>query len=554
MAGTPDEPSGYDPSSVGSDQDMDRKHDAGVMIQNVKKMDDPEALLYEHPDYVNYKHKWQKYIDCYLKTDIYRFIHQHPREHQDDFQMRVKRGYFFNYVESIVDLYVAYLFEGGVTRDPDKELSDEYQLLYDNADLGETGYQVFMQTAATFAICMGHVGILVDMPRVDEELQSRADEKAMGIRPYLTMVHPKQILDWEIDDKGKFEWVKIEISRPQGRDWKTTLDVDSRHFVIWKKDGWERWVYRTKLTGPLEGRPAGAEPETEAVRDDFGEHSLGEVPLVILKNERDLGHEWFGDSAVRDIVDINLAILNWCSFADEEVANRCLNILTAQRDDTDRPVEISHHNVIEYADGANPPDYLTPGETPLKLIWEAVSKARDEIYRLAKLSGSTGLLGVREATSGVAYAFEFNETNQSLCKKAEFLEQAEKEIHRLFAKWLTKEFNGTITYPREFGVDDFLVELQILAEGRTTLTSETAIKELEKRVITKLFAKSRQQLREKMKSEVDRANWGLVPMTMQPLNFESFKTVPAELTGGPSSAPTAKPGGQPPAPTAGPEK
>jgi hypothetical protein len=240
-----------------------------------------------------------------------------------------------------------------------------------------------------------------------------------------------------------------------------------------------------------------------------------------------LAHDWFGESAVRDICDINLAILNWCSFADEEVANRCLNILTMQRDETDRPVEISHYNVIEYAEGADAPAYLTPGETPLKLIWEAVDQARNEIYRLAKLSGSTGLLGVREATSGIAYAFEFNETNQSLCKKAEFLEQAEIEVHRLVGRWLQKEFDGAITYPREFGVDDFLTELQILAEARSTLTSETAIKEVEKKVANKMFAKRKQKLRKKIEEEIDSSE-------AKPLGvFESFSSVPSAMTGAP---------------------
>jgi len=114
--------------------------------------------------------------------------------------------------------------------------------------------------------------------------------------------------------------------------------------------------------------------------------------------------------------------------------------------------------------------------------------------------------GSREATSGIAYAFEFNETNQALSKKAESLEQAEIEIHRLAAAWMNTEWKGSISYPREFGVDDFLAELQLLTEARTTLTSDTAIKEFEKKVMGKMFSREKQELRDKIQEEIETAN------------------------------------------------
>ena len=546
--GTADDPSAYDSGSTGSNADFDVRGDTTdtPLVAGVSRQEEAPALLYQHPDYLLTVGKWDKYIDCYRANDIYQFIHKHPREHQDVFAMRIKRGYYFNYVASIVDLYVAYLFEGGVTRDPGNSIP-MIEEFYEDADRAGTNYNLFMQIAATFAICTGHAGILVDMPQGDESIKTEADQKKKKVRPYLSLIQAQQILDWELDEFGNFEWVKIQENRPQERDWQTTVDTDSRYFLIWTKTNWERWKWYTEYEEEV-GEGATGRSIERAVKIGDGNNPLGEVPVVILKNNRDLAHAWFGDSAVRDIVDINLAILNWCSFADEEVANRCLNILTMQRDETDKPVEISHYNVIEYAEGAAAPAYLTPGETPLKLIWEAVDQARNEIYRLAKLSGSTGLLGVREATSGIAYAFEFNETNQSLCKKAEFLEQAEIEVHRLVGRWLKKDFDGAITYPREFGVDDFLTELQILAESRATLSSDTAIKEVEKKVTSKMFAKSKQKLRKKIETEIEEAE--ARPMGV----FESFGSVPSAMTGVPGGKQGDTSGKEPSDPTSDPKK
>jgi hypothetical protein len=198
---------------------------------------------------------------------------------------------------------------------------------------------------------------------------------------------------------------------------------------------------------------------------------------------------------------------------------------------TDTPEVLSHHNILEYVPGSKPPEYLVPGETPLKLIGEWIDRAKDEIFRLSKLSGSTGLLGVREATSGIAYAYEFNETNQSLAKKAEGMEQGEIEVHRVVAKWLSKTWDGSVNYPREFGVDDFLQELALLTEARGNLSSETAIKELEKKILAKMFSRENVELRSKIKSEVEKSDPKSIGFA------ENFNTMPGSLTGGSNTVP-----------------
>jgi hypothetical protein len=507
--GTPDSPSLTDVSVVGANAYIDQSN-ASSSSTDSEDRTDLEALLSTHPDYDASVEKWEKYTDCYLARDIYRYIYQHSREHEDDFKKRVARGYYYNYVAAIVDLFVAYLFEAGITRETagDNAFAKEIERFYKDADLSGVNYRVFMQMAATFAITAGHVGLLVDAPKAEEGFSNEEARQRANHRPYLSLIQASQIVDWELDDQNKFVWVKLEVKRSQGRTWRDAYDSNIRNFVIWDRDGWQEWEVKNN---------------DEVDKKGEGEHKLGEVPLVILKNSPSLTHAWFGESAVRDICDINIAILNWGSFADEEIANRCLNILTMQQQDTDKPINIGHYNLLTYEEGTNPPSYLTPGSTPLELIAKREEQGRNEIYRLAKLGGSTGLLGVREATSGVAYAFEFNETNQSLASKAESLEQAEVDIHRLFAKWFDKpewqEIDTTITYPREFGVEDFLVELQILTEARSTLTSKTAVKEVEKKLAAKLFARDSQELRKKIEGEIES---GRQPVSMP----QNFRTIP----------------------------
>lgn len=504
--------------AVGSNQYLDASIDDIVSekFDFLDKMDEYDALTYEHPDFTQNLPKWKKYEDCYEAEDIYRFIFRHPRESEDMFLTRLKRGYYYNYCASVVDLIVAYLFHSPIERIAGDALKDDLDVLYSDSDFAGATFVNFMQDVASFAQIHGHCGVLIDAPKADH-LDSEADRKEQGIRPYLTRIKATQIKDWSLDRFGKFEWVKIEIERERERDIFLPASGSVRHFLVWDREKWEEWEVN--------------DDEETAQLLDTGDHGLGAVPLVIFYNERAKNHRWFGSSMLRDIADVNIALLNWSSLGDEEIAERCLNVLVMESGGSDTPEVLSHHNILEYTPGSKPPEYLVPGDTPLKLIGEWIDRAKDEIFRLSKLSGSTGLLGVREATSGIAYAYEFNETNQSLAKKAEGMEQGEIEVHRMVAKWLNSEWDGNISYPREFGVDDFLTEMQLLTEARSNLSSETAIKELEKKITAKMFSREPMDLRSKIKSEVENSDPKSIGFA------ENFGTVPPGLTGGKDTVP-----------------
>lgn len=496
--------------STGSNAYLDQTYDSeDRVIVGKTNMDAAEALLYTHPEYDANVQKWEKYVDCYEANDIYRFIHKHGREADDFYKQRVKRGYYRNYVASVVDLFVAYLYHAPITRDV--PATGAIAKFYRDCDRRSTSYEHFIKKAATLAQVVGHVGVFIDMPQTEKIFRNKKEEEEADHRPYLAIIKAQQITDWHLDQHGNFEWVKIQVDDPGVRSWTKEVDTDVKHFVIWTRDSWEKW----EVEGI--GNSASAKLVAE------GDNPLGEVPLVIIRNCESLSHKWFGVSSVRDISDLNLAILNWSSLGDEEIFERCLNILAVEATEG-QTIEWGHHNVLEYGDCTHPPQYLTPGTTPLELILKWIESAKDEIYRLAKLGGSTGLLGVREATSGIAYAYEFNETNQSLAQKAEYLEHGEREIHRLFYKWLSEEEEYdtiTISYPREFGVEDFSMELAILMESRNNLTSKTAIREIEKSLTRKMFAKHPQELRNTIKQEIDKAD----ARPVEPYTFENMPPV-----------------------------
>jgi hypothetical protein len=498
--------------------------DANQVRAAARAMDDAAALEYTHPDYDANVKKWEKYIDLYCAHEIYNYIYKHPRETTESWEARVGRAYLYNYASSVVDLFVSYLFSVNIVREEtsDENMKSEIQTVLSDADMKGTTYDVFIRTAATFAQVMGWVGVLVDAPSIDtDNLLSERDRKDKGIRPFLKMILPMHLLDWAIDDFGKFLWVKIEVPVfEESRTFKEKVDGAERRFLIWNRDGWELWsVIRVE----------GMDPIVKKIREGVSPTDIkGTVPFTILRNAPKCNHDWMGESALRDIADINIALMNWSSLGDEEIANRCLNILTMEKDNTNQVgALLSHANILEYATGAKPPAYLTPGSTPLDLIGQWIDRARDEIYRIAKVGGSTGLLGVREATSGIAYAYEFNETNQSLTAKASYMEMGETEVFRLVCRWLGGEYTGTVSYSRDFGVDDFLLELDTIMRARSALTAPTAIKQMEKNLCNKLFARRPLDFRKKIEQEIDEAP------EQNLATVGSFDSISPALVGGP---------------------
>lgn len=484
-------------SNMANDEVMTYEQ-AEEMAKARQQMELAEALLYEHPDYVSHFSRWQKYYDVFESEDLGRYLHKHPREGDDIYSMRLSRAYFYNYCASVVNLFVSYLFKAPIERrltmTGGSATDEDLETFRKDADLCGNSYESVMQLVATYAQVYGHTAVLVDVPEADDDIVSEQDRKAAGLRPYLTVMDATQIKDWEVDRFGKFEWVKVEVTSDDSRSFTSAETDEVRMFYVYDREGWTKYSVAQEKYATAVG--SGEWPAS--IR--------GRVPIVIFRNEKKLRHEWFGSSSLKDIADINLAVMNWSTYGDEEIINRCLNLLVMQRDNTgDTMPTISHYNVIEYPPEAKEPKYLVPGETPLKLIGEWIDKAKDQIYRLAAMGGSTGLLGVREATSGIAYAYEFNETNQSLSKKAESMEKGESEVFELVAMWHGAEFSGQVSYPREFGVENFQMELDILLQARTTLTSETAIKELEKITVGKLFARRDTTFRETLAKEIDAA-------------------------------------------------
>lgn len=378
------------------------------------------------------------------------------------------------------------------------EMEDEdFKRFHEDVDGAGTHINDWMKTTSRLAEVFGFVGVVVDMPPPPttpegEEIEVATEQQRedTGLFPYLTRVFPSSLSNWAVDDQGRLLWLRYrEDPPPQADPLSEVKRSKSSYYRTWTKDHW----FLHEVSG------------TTASLVAEGDHPVGRVPVVFVYSKRSLKNPLIGVSALASISQINVGLLNWCSLIDEHLYQKCLSILTIKKrlEDTEE-VTIGNNNVLEF-EGDIAPSFIAPPAEPEQFILEMIRKAIEEIYRIARLGGALGLQS-KEAQSGVAYAFEFNETNAMLAEKADNLEQGEKEIHYCVGKWLGKDEelleNIVIDYPEDFGVDDVNAEVGTLQTIQQVMTSKTFKQEVEKRLVKQILPKMDVATHQKILAEI----------------------------------------------------
>ena len=367
-------------------------------------------------------------------------------------------------------------------------VEDELEEFWKDADRLGSSIDTIMTEVGIWMMVYGQYHVIVDMPEVKKEINSELERKQQGIRPYLTLVSPMCLPNWEYDRNGDLLWLRIkedttsEISPFTERPKKVVYE-----YRTWTRDSWH--VHR------CEG------DKVEEV--EKGDHGLGEVPVTSFYQAQKLHLAPISHSFLRDIGPLNLAVLNWGSLIDNEAFERCLNILVMECSQlTPSEIVIGTNNVLQYERGGTPPHFLAASTVPAAFIQTMIREAVQEIYRLSRLGGLTGRV-VREARSGVAYKFESQELNQALASKADKLEIGERRIHELHEKWLGREWQGVIDYPEEFGIESVEEEVQLLTQVKQQLRSPTLKRLLEKKSASKLLGKVPKSVLSIVDDEID---------------------------------------------------
>ena len=285
----------------------------------------------------------------------------------------------------------------------------------------------------------GHVWLIMDKPNVIAN--TRADELAQEVRPYLTLITPENVLDWNYERalNGRYELTMLKV-----REW---VEDEDAFYRIWTKEtikGYEVIGDEAKLVETMD-------------------NPLGVIPAVCLYGNRS-PIRGIGHSDITDVAYMQRAIYNELSEIEQliRISNHPSLVKSV---DTDAGAGAG--SVIEVSDTASiQPYFLQPSGGNLDAIRASITDKVESINRMTHM----GAVRATDAQtkSGVALQTEFQLLNAKLSEKADLLELAEEQLWNLFAMWQGVTSEITIDYPDTFDLRDYGTELEFLQRAKAS--------------------------------------------------------------------------------------
>jgi hypothetical protein len=371
------------------------------------------------------------------------YIERYPREGELKYIRRRKVAYYSNYMRPIIDSHVDPIFR----KEPKRSWqgNSKFDQFMEDVDACGAGMNRFMKKAALIAKIYGVAFIFTDnFAELPTNLAAALKERRF---PYSYIVPPRRIESYKVNKFGKLTSITI---REPAEDAEGNVAIGE-----WLRE----WTSTSWIL-------IGSDGETKSQ----GEHNLGRLPVTPLYSNQVERLDTLPQSEFLDIAKMSISLYNRCSELDEILSSQTFNILIYPIADNQKPdcvqeIVTGVENVIGfYANGGSAPGYISPNSDPAEMQMKQIDRLVTEMYRMARLSHTTG---VQKQTSGISKAYDFEQTNQNLGDFAANIEEAEEDIARIFALWENVDnIDYNVAYDRNFGIIDMTA---ILADATAAL-------------------------------------------------------------------------------------
>ena len=412
--------------------------------------DELKRLLQGNNLYQTYFPQWQYLLESYVGGQEYKdaqHLTKYQLETEAEYRARIRSTPLENHCQSVISVYNSFLFR----EDPKREFEGlealpELEDFLNDADFDGRSLNAFMKDVATWTSVFGHCWIMISKPNVGAV--TVADEQAAGVRPYVSLLTPMVVLDWQYS------------RAPSGRITLTSLrylEETTGDLKIVKT-----WTLDTITTSIIDTKKEILEEEIIEI------NGLGMIPAVCAYNGRSI-IRGFGISDIADIADAQKFIYNATSEVEQSI-----------RMDSHPSLVKTPETEAGVGSGAiiNMPENLDPGLKPYLLefggasvdsIYTAIQHSIDSIDKMA----NTGAVRATESRtmSGVAMETEFQLLNARLSEKADNLELAEEQMWKIWCAYMGTQWMGSVDYPGSFNIRDTGSEIAQLVQAKSAATN-----------------------------------------------------------------------------------
>ena len=452
----------------------------------------------QHQHYKGMMPRWEYFIRSYLGGKEYadgKFLQPYMLEFENEYYKRINYTPLDNHCRNIIDIYSSFLFRVQPVRQFGSLQDDiSVQQFLDDADLEGRSFEALMSEAQRFASVYGHVWLLMDKPSTN--VMTRAEELNEGIRPYLNIYTPENVLDWHYtrNNAGYYYLDYLKIREEQ--------TAEGEFYKLW---------YEDKIDTVFVSTVNRDEPKLVTSVPN----PLMKIPAVILYNQRS-PMRGLGVSDLNDVADLQKAIYN--EFSEIEQIIRLSNHPSlVKTKDTDAGAGAgSIIEMPENLDANLKPYILQPNGSNLDGVLRSIDHKVEAINRLTHIGSLRST--AQRIQSGIALRTEFELLNAKLSEKSQLIQLAEEQLWRLFADWQETVFDGEIEYPESFDIRDWATDLELLQAAKASnIPSDTFAKEIDKQ-IAKTVIEDNATL-EIINSEIDSKSVALGTFPPQPITL-----------------------------------
>ena len=419
-----------------------------------------EQIEARHPDYNANIARWRLYADSYQGGASYRngeYLFQYQLETSGEYQQRLDETPLENHCRRTVDSYSSFIYGANIERDYGSiENNPNLKPFLKDADLDGRSFDNFIREAGKWASIYGAVYIVVDKP--ESNAGTRADELSQGIRPYISLISPENVVDWHYErmPNGKMQMTYMKVIE------RTVQHDTPGNYTTYGKIMTPDMVYKFKYT----------RGDTNATVTDEYVNALGEIPVVVLYNNR----TWqanIGISDLADISDIQRSIYSDYSEINQlvKLSNHPTLVKTLDTEASAGAGAI----ITMPSDGMDPglkPYLLTPSGQNISTLLETINTKAQAIDKMTHLDSVSGQ---KSARSGVAMLIEQKALASLLSDKASNLALAEEQIWRLWCLWEGTAWDGEVIYPDSFDTRDRTQDLENLKLAKEIGVSNPAL-------------------------------------------------------------------------------
>ena len=428
---------------------------------------DREFLTAKHDLWNAQIDNWEFYIRSYLGGNDYQngmYLHRYILETAEDYQSRIRHTPVDNHCKNVVQIYTSFLWRVAPTRDYGSLDGDlQLQSFINDADLDGRSFNTVMREVQMNSSIYGNCWVIIDKPQ--SNANTRAEELAQDIRPYISIYTPENVVNWNYkrSASGRFYLDLLVLVE----------DINSERAIV--KVFTEEMISTYEVEEYEQKHSEGKVRLVEEIPNP-----IGKIPAVNVYNLRG-NKRPIGISDLADVAPLQQSIYN--DYSEKEQLIRLANHPSLVKTPN---VEASAGagaiiEIPEDLEASLKPYIIQPSGQNLDGIMKCIQTKVDAIDRITHM-GSVRATGSQIA-SGIALQTEFQLLNARLSEKADYLENAEEQIWSLFALWQDKQWDGSVNYPDTFDIRDWANDLQFLQMAKASgIKSETFNKEIDKQI------------------------------------------------------------------------